>query len=238
MTWPLPTSASRRPPHGSKSLIVQQSRCPGREAPGEQQQRGTGFSEPAWKRLQPQETKLPLLSLSQPAPLLLVRWGPGGPDPAPRMAPARAGRVCASLCSSGQATRRALLPTRPRAASRRSTHPAPVSTSGHSQRQRTEASEARRSHAVLALAQLPRMQGQPSRGRTGLQHSTAGPGGHTAAQPVIFKPQTLSSAVISLSPLARPGGWPGGGGSTPAAQGLPGPGRKGPSVHPAPLEAM
>lgn len=53
------------------------------------------------------------------------------------------------------------------------------------------------------------------------QPSPAGPGGHAAAQPVIFKSQTLSTAVISLSPPACPGGWPGRGGPTPAAQGLP-----------------
>lgn len=75
----MPTSPSHGSPHGSKSLIVQQSCCPGREAPGKQQQRGTGLSEPPWKRHQPQETKLPLLSLSQPAPP--ATGGEGGVSP-------------------------------------------------------------------------------------------------------------------------------------------------------------
>lgn len=47
-----------------------------------------------------------------------------------------------------------------------------------------------------------------------------GPGGHSATQMVIFKPQTLSSAVISVSPLAHPGA-DGHSGPTLAAQGLP-----------------
>lgn len=76
---------------------------------------------------------------------------------------------------------------------------------------------------MLAMAQLPCMQEQLSQGwgRTGLQHSPAGPRGHAATQPVIFKPQTLSSAVISLSPPARPRGWPSHGSPVPADQGLP-----------------
>lgn len=65
---PLSTSLSHRSPHSSKSHIVHKSCCPGRKAPGNQWQRGTGLSESAWERHQTQETNPLLLSQCQPAP--------------------------------------------------------------------------------------------------------------------------------------------------------------------------
>lgn len=79
-------------------------------------------------------------------------------------------------------------------------------------------------------------------GQDGNPAQLVGPGGHVAAQMVIFKPQTLSSAVISVSLPARPGA-DRHNGPTLAAQGLPAQqpaltGEKGPSMHPAPCESQ
>lgn len=79
-------------------------------------------------------------------------------------------------------------------------------------------------------------------GQDGNPAQLVGPGRHAATQMVIFKPQTLSSAVISVSPPTHPG-TDGHNGPTLAALGLPAQqlaliGEKGPSTHPAPWESQ
>ena len=186
-------------------------------------------------------------------PLLLVRGGtPGGlqallprrPQPGqggsePASAPLdRPLAEPSSLHAPGQC------PTG--APTQRRSLPRGTDSSSGAKRGGTQASHPRRQRQPPAPAQLPRTWGQPSQGwgRTGLQHSPAGPGGRAAAQSVIFKPFEPSPVLSFPYPLlhvpdaglavAAPPLPPRA--SQPSR--LPGLGRRGPSTHPAPLEAM
>lgn len=206
------TSPSCRSPHGSKSNIVQKNCCPSRKGPGKQWQRGTGLSESACERHQTQEPNPLLLSQCHPAPLgRRSQW-----LQASHSRCSSQGRVYTSLCTSGQAP--GFSPGAPlehppsvglhlrhswfqwgRAGGHAGIHPSRVQL------------PLPNSHAVLTPAPFPCGNSPDWDSNTAQlgQDRNPGqlvrPGGHSAAQMVIFKSQTLSSAVISVSPLTHPG---------------------------------
>lgn len=134
------------------------------------------------------------------------------PGPTAQVVPARAGSAPASAPLD-----RLLAPCQ---VPHWNTHPVPASTwgtasvSGAEQEASTPSSvqlPPPSSRAVLTPAPLPCGDSPDwdsstaQLGQDGNSAQLVGPGGRAAAQMVIFKSQTLSSTVISVSPPARPG---------------------------------
>lgn len=199
-----------------------------------------------------------LPSMSQPAlPATGGGGGQGTPDPAPQAAPARAGRMGASRCSSGHAIRRALLPRhmgqRPsRAPVQRPSPPRGTASSSRAKRGGTWASGPGRGQppsqepCCAGRGSAPTRAGTTQSGQDGTpaQHSPAQLGQEAMQPPsqLFLNPKpspllsfpypllhVLEAGLAAEAPPLLPRA------SQPSS--LPGLGRRGPSAHPAPLEA-